>query len=202
MNKNKLLQIGAWSLAGVVLCGALVYYNFIDTPPKGNTVQDVCPDFTVGKFGVENGKFVYTDETFTLSDYKGKVVVLNFWATWCEPCKKEIPHFNEFYEEYSDSVEVVILNGETSRTAEQFADKILNYPDEQGNYENYYSKWTDFTCTFARYENDNNVFNMFDVSGSLPVTVVVDKLGIIRYIGEVSLSYEELESIVLPWTEK
>ena len=43
---------------------------------------------------------------------------------------------------------------------------------------------------------------MFDVSGSLPVTVVVDKLGIIRYIGEVSLSYEELESIVLPWTEK
>lgn len=41
-------------------------------------------------------------ETNTLSDLKGKVVLLNFWATWCGPCKEEIPHFNEAYVQYKE----------------------------------------------------------------------------------------------------
>lgn len=43
-----------------------------------------------------------------LSDYKGKVLLLNFWATWCVPCKQEIPWFAEFYDKYkADGLEVV-----------------------------------------------------------------------------------------------
>lgn len=43
-----------------------------------------------------------------LSDYKGKVLLLNFWATWCAPCKQEIPWFAEFYDKYkADGLEVV-----------------------------------------------------------------------------------------------
>ena len=43
-----------------------------------------------------------------LSDYKGKVLLLNFWATWCAPCKQEIPWFAEFYDRYkADGLEVV-----------------------------------------------------------------------------------------------
>src|SRR5215472_7952796 len=38
---------------------------------------------------------------FTLSDYKGKVILLDFWATWCPPCRKEIPGFMELYDTYS-----------------------------------------------------------------------------------------------------
>ncbi|MFH1679102.1 MAG: TlpA disulfide reductase family protein [Candidatus Eisenbacteria bacterium] len=38
--------------------------------------------------------------TIRLDDYKGKVLILDFWATWCPPCKQEIPHFNALYEEY------------------------------------------------------------------------------------------------------
>ena len=43
-----------------------------------------------------------------LADYKGKVLLLNFWATWCAPCKQEIPWFSEFYDKYkADGLEVV-----------------------------------------------------------------------------------------------
>jgi thiol-disulfide isomerase/thioredoxin len=38
--------------------------------------------------------------TIALDDYKGKVLILDFWATWCPPCKQEIPHFNALYEQY------------------------------------------------------------------------------------------------------
>lgn len=200
MNGNKALKIGAWALAGAVLCGALVYYNFIDkdeTESRKATVADECPDFTVGKYAVENGDFVYTDETFTLSDCRGKVVVLNFWATWCQPCKEEIPHFNEFYEKYDGEVEVVVINGETSWTAQEFAQNILNN-EATKDYTQYYAAWTEYACTFARYEADNNVYELFAVAGSLPVTVVVDKAGVIQFIAESGMSLQDLETVVLP----
>ena len=43
-------------------------------------------------------------ETVRLSDFYGKPIVLNFWATWCPPCREELPHFNEAYTEYGDRV--------------------------------------------------------------------------------------------------
>ena len=42
------------------------------------------------------------DSTYTLSKLKGNVVLINFWATWCGPCRMEIPEFNELYEKYHD----------------------------------------------------------------------------------------------------
>lgn len=50
-------------------------------------------------------------ETVSLSDYVGKKVFLNFWATWCPPCQEEVPHMQAFYEEYQDQdVEIVAVN--------------------------------------------------------------------------------------------
>jgi cytochrome c biogenesis protein CcmG/thiol:disulfide interchange protein DsbE len=55
--------------------------------------------------GLATPDFAATDSTganFQLSDYAGKVVLLNFWATWCKPCQKEIPWFEEFQRTYGD----------------------------------------------------------------------------------------------------
>ena len=47
--------------------------------------------------------------THTLDDYKGKVIFLNFWATWCGPCRAEMPEIQDLYEKYKDSEDVVVL---------------------------------------------------------------------------------------------
>lgn len=61
-----------------------------------------APDFTLlDQYG----------ETHTLSEYKGKTVFLNFWATWCPPCKAEMPYIEELYSEYGYNEEEVVILG-------------------------------------------------------------------------------------------
>ena len=62
---------------------------------EDNSSALAAPDFTVIPVSGEGG-------TLTLADYEGKVLILDFWATWCGPCKREIPHFNVLYAEYKD----------------------------------------------------------------------------------------------------
>ena len=69
---------------------------------------------------------VHTDEST-----KGKYLVINFWATWCPPCLKEIPAFVEFYEKNSDRVEILGLDYEQAdkKTILEFTDTFMvNYP--------------------------------------------------------------------------
>jgi peroxiredoxin len=73
----------------------------------------------------------------TLSDFKGKVIILNFWATWCPPCREEIPDFVELYEEYKDDGLVIIgvnLDRGDSRAVKKFSKNYkINYPIVTGN---------------------------------------------------------------------
>lgn len=70
---------------------------------EGLEKGQLAPDFTLNTL---DGK------SLTLSDLKGKKVVLNFWASWCPPCKEEMPHLQEYYEKYAeeDNVEIVGVN--------------------------------------------------------------------------------------------
>jgi len=90
-------------------------------------------------------------EEVQLSDLKGKKVYLNFWATWCPPCKEEMPIMQEFYDEHQDEVEVVALNATgTERDENDVRDLI----DEDGyTYPVLLDKTGDVTDTY-------NVFAM------------------------------------------
>jgi peroxiredoxin len=76
-----------------------------------------------------------TGETVKLSDYKGKKVILNFWASWCGPCKAEMPHMQNYYlnNKESANVEVIAVNltayerGEPGRIRENVMDFIEEY---------------------------------------------------------------------------
>jgi len=92
-------------------------------PSEPQTVQ--APDFTV--YDVD-GNEVH------LSDYFGKPIVLNFWASWCGPCKSEMPDFNAKYQELDGAVHFLMINmtdgsRETVETASQFvADQGYSFP--------------------------------------------------------------------------
>ncbi|MBU0529309.1 TlpA family protein disulfide reductase, partial [bacterium] len=70
-------------------------------------------------------------EEFYLSDYEGKVIMLNFWGTWCPPCRKEIPDLVNLQEKYNkDGLEIVgiTLNSGSASEIQKFAnDKQMNY---------------------------------------------------------------------------
>jgi peroxiredoxin len=99
----------------------------------------------------------------TLADYKGKVVLLNFWATWCGPCKIEMPWFVEFQRKYKDqgfSVIAVSLDDEGWEVVRPFTEEYeLNFPVVVGT---------------------NEMADEFGGVAALPTTFIIDKEGRIR----------------------
>ena len=112
------------SIALVLCCGIVLQ------PARSETAQGVCG----ADAKVANLKFTFKDvngKSVTLSDYKGKVVLLDFWATWCPPCRKEIPGFIELYNTYKSRGLVVIgvSMDEDTPDVKSFATQMkMNYP--------------------------------------------------------------------------
>jgi thiol-disulfide isomerase/thioredoxin len=94
------------------------------SPPNAGKLQgQPAPDFSLASL---DGK------TLKLSDYKGKAVLLNFWATWCEPCKIEMPWFVQLQQQYGPQglqVLGVAMDDTDPQDIKQFAQKMgVNYP--------------------------------------------------------------------------
>ncbi len=97
----------------------------------GRVAGKEAPDFQL--------KDINTGKTIRLSDYRGKAVVLNFWATWCPPCKVEIPWFVDLQKQYGpDGLAVVSVAVDDSgeKQIADFANQMgINYPVLVGNEE-------------------------------------------------------------------
>ncbi|MCS6844654.1 MAG: TlpA family protein disulfide reductase [Caldilineales bacterium] len=141
----------------------------IDNRGRGLEKGDLAPDFALS----------YPDGTRTrLSDLKGQAVVMNFWASWCAPCKEEMPGFAKAHRRYSDEGVVIIgINAqETAEQAQKFLDQVA----------------VPFTVAL---DTRGEVMQAYNVRG-LPTTVFIDREGriAVRYAG--LLSEQQLEAFI------
>ena len=124
---------------------------------------DTAPDFTVE---LTNG------ETFTLSDHSDKVVMINFWATWCPPCCAEMPEFERIVNENPTGFEFVAINQcETKAMVDAFA-------NDNG-----------YTFNIG-YDTDGSILNMYPTDG-IPYTLII-KNGVVKrlFLGAPRNAYE------------
>lgn len=122
MNRKVLTIILAVALIALLI-GATIWYNNLSkdiaqapNSNTGSTEAKLAPDFKVYD---EEGNLV------SLSDKQGKPVVVNFWATWCGPCKAELPAFQNMYNEYGEEVEFMMVNLTSGRETEEGVKKFL-----------------------------------------------------------------------------
>lgn len=118
MNKNKIIA----STAAVLF----VVFGIFMIGTSSVSAQE-APDFTLTD--LEGNKV-------SLSDFKGKVIIVDFWATWCGPCKMEIPSFIKLQDDYQDDVVVlgVSLDQGGPGAVVPFAEKMnINYPIVYGD---------------------------------------------------------------------
>ena len=108
---------------------------------SGENAAETAPDFTMTNASGEEVK---------LSDFFDKPVVLNFWASWCGPCKSEMPHFEDAYQKYGEDINFVIVNltDGTRETVENASDFI----EEQGyTFPLYFDTNTEGAVTYGTY---------------------------------------------------
>ena len=150
-----------------------------ETVPEGNKVGMRCYGMDLEVVD-ENGA---TGETVNPAK-TGKVTVINFWGTWCGPCKAELPHFDELAE--NDDVAVIAIH---SKDSKQNMPAYIqeNFPDSKITF-----AWD---VTGENKYNDDYYILMGDV-GFFPYTVVLDADGIITQVFEGMVTYEQLTEAV------
>ena len=123
------------------------------------------------------------DKIIKLEDYKGKVVFLNFWATWCPPCRGELPNIQKLYEKYRSDKHVVILT--------------IVYPGGQEKGKSDLKEFiSDNALTVPVLFDDGFIYSTFGI-GSMPTTFMLDKEGKPYGYIEGALTMEMMENMIL-----
>ena len=182
---QRILKAVVYALAALVLAGALLYYNFFDVeaasaPAVGTEVGDLCPDFTVQVYDNATGEL--TEQTYSPETSRGKVTVINFWGTWCDPCKAELPYFDQVASEDPDIVIVTVHSILDAPTAPEYIS--TNYP----NSNMLFTQDSMQTVDGAEYD----VFTLLGGRNSYPRTLILDSEGVITFAFTGSIHYEEL----------
>lgn len=168
----------------LIIAVLLIGYVFLtfDSKQVGTEVGNIVPDFTSSSWNTDR-------DTGSLSDYEGDVIVLNLWATWCEPCRDEMPALMKFHDDYQNEGITVIGANMTRFERAPREETVQKFIEE-----------LNITIPIF-YSHDDEFYNMYKPLG-LPSTYIIDRDGMIqeKITGEVT--YEMLEEIVLPLAKK
>src|SRR5699024_3413529 len=149
--------------------------NMITSPPPnpedieesdevGTELGQMAPDFEL--------ETLEEDTVVRLSDLQGERVIVNFWATWCAPCREEIPDFQKLYD--SEDVEILAVNMTESEKSEV---DVIEFVDE-------------FAMTFpVLLDVDSEVSETYQVQ-AYPTTYMIDSNGHIQYIAMGPMDYD------------
>ncbi|MFI5144910.1 MAG: TlpA family protein disulfide reductase [Ignavibacteria bacterium] len=120
-------------------------------------VNSPAPDFT--------GKDM-NNNPVKLSDFKGKVVLLDFWASWCVPCKKSIPYLIDYYNNNKDT---------------NFAILAVNVDTDNDSFKSFLAKLSGNLPFTVILDNENNIIKKYNIE-AMPTTIFIDKKGTVRKI--------------------
>ncbi len=138
----------------------------------GDLVGSVRPEFNLDS---NKGKFITPD------DFSGQTLLINFWATWCGPCRQEMPMLMDLQRQYrSDGLQIVGIALDDAQSASNFVKTFgITYPILLG--------LEDVFTTSAAYGNEEGV---------LPYSVLVDKNGIVRWQYAGIIQQEQITSLL------
>ena len=184
VRKRRKLSRIAWGAALAVLVFAVCWFNWIEpvtrtsepasaaveTPAdQGTEVGNLLPDFSTDLLG---------GGTFRLSDYRGQVVIINFWGTTCAPCIEELPYYEQLKTAYPDVEILAIHHRAGAKKAEEFlAGRGWDHLD------------------FALDSREKGLFTLLNASDAMPQTIVLDRQGVVTYNAQTPLTYEKLEAL-------
>ena len=164
----------SWGVALILLLSVIAAAHI-----PGEVKQEIAIGAEVGLRAQPFSVDCYGGGVYDSEKHLGRVQVINFWATWCGPCVKELPHFDALQKAYPDTVSVVAIH----------SDLVTEDVDQ-------YLAGYDYEIPFA-LDRDGSVIASFNGVMMLPQTVVLDENGVIIYNQVGSLTYEKLEEIVL-----
>lgn len=177
MNARTLMLFALVAALGLMAGIGVAWLNRPEAPPvglSGATVGDFRPGFRHGSL---DGQWVSAD------DFDGQLMLVNFWATWCAPCRREMPLLQEASQAHADQLAVIGIAIDDPGPVRDFVNELgISYPILVGA--------GDVMSTQRAWGNS---------AGALPYTVLVDRDGIIRWqhLGEVTA--EELDAVLNQW---
>ncbi|MCX8069709.1 MAG: TlpA family protein disulfide reductase [Thermodesulfovibrionales bacterium] len=166
-------------LVAIFILGITLIYLLSDTNPVSSTRLYQGSDAPQFDLIDTNNK------SWKLSELKGKVILLNFWATWCDTCKEEKPFFNNLYEELKENKEVVFLT--------------VLYNDDIQKAIDYVNK---NSFKFPIIEDKRKIAHQFGIRG-VPETFVIDKKGKIaqKIVGPMKWDSPDVKSAIIRLTK-
>lgn len=158
--------------------GLLLWWRWPAGAGQINAAPVAAPE--VGAPAVDFSLPALTGETVRLGDLAGQVVIVNLWATWCPPCKAEMPAIDAYYEAHrGEGLTVLAVNSQDAPTT------VQAFINAQGFH---------FPVLLDQH---NVVSDLYQVQG-LPTTFVIDRDGVIQHIQIGAISAQQLDAVVRP----